>query len=112
MARRLAGSTHGRALLAIREDEVAAEAMGVDTTGYKVRAFVIAAAFAGLAGGLLVHSSSSSVTPRIVHLREVDRGGGDGGARRHGLGHRLGRRRRRPHVALGGAARGRSSTAW
>jgi len=55
MARRLVGSTHGRALLAIREDEVAAEAMGVDTTGYKVRAFVIASAFAGLAGGLLVH---------------------------------------------------------
>jgi branched-chain amino acid transport system permease protein len=55
MARRLAGSSHGRALLAIREDEVAAEAMGVNTTGYKVRAFVLAAAFAGLAGGLLVH---------------------------------------------------------
>jgi branched-chain amino acid transport system permease protein len=55
MAKRLVGSTHGRALLAIREDEVAAEAMGVDTTGYKVRAFVIASAFAGLAGGLLVH---------------------------------------------------------
>ncbi len=55
MARRLVGSTHGRALLAIREDEVAAEAMGVDTTGYKVRAFVIASSFAGLAGGLLVH---------------------------------------------------------
>ena len=44
MARRLAVSTQGRALLAIREDEVAAEAMGVDTTGYKVRAFVISAA--------------------------------------------------------------------
>jgi branched-chain amino acid transport system permease protein len=55
MARRLVGSTHGRALLAIREDEVAAEAMGVDTTGYKVRAFVISAAFAGLGGGLLGH---------------------------------------------------------
>ncbi|BDG09814.1 branched-chain amino acid ABC transporter permease [Anaeromyxobacter paludicola] len=55
MARRLVGSTHGRALLAIREDEVAAEAMGVDTVGYKVRAFVISSAFAGLAGGLLVH---------------------------------------------------------
>ena len=54
-AKRLAGSTHGRALLAIREDEIAAEAMGVDTTSYKVRAFVIASAFAGLAGGLLVH---------------------------------------------------------
>ena len=55
MARRLQISTQGRALLAIREDEVAAEAMGVDTVGYKVRAFVISAAFAGLAGGLLVH---------------------------------------------------------
>jgi branched-chain amino acid transport system permease protein len=55
MARRLVGSSHGRALLSIREDEIAAEAMGVDTTGYKVRAFVISAAFAGLAGGLLVH---------------------------------------------------------
>jgi len=54
VAVRLLHSTHGRALLAIREDEVAAEAMGVDTTGYKVRAFVIAAALAGLAGGLLV----------------------------------------------------------
>jgi branched-chain amino acid transport system permease protein len=54
-ARRLAGSTHGRALFAIREDEVAAEAMGVDTTGYKVRAFMIASAFAGLSGGLMVH---------------------------------------------------------
>jgi branched-chain amino acid transport system permease protein len=54
-ARRLIGSTHGRALLAIREDEIAAEAMGVDTTGYKVRAFMISSAFAGLSGGLLVH---------------------------------------------------------
>ncbi len=40
---RLRSSTHGRAFLAVREDEVAAEAMGVDTTGYKVRAFVISA---------------------------------------------------------------------
>jgi branched-chain amino acid transport system permease protein len=64
MARRLVGSSHGRALLAIREDEVAAEAMGVDTTGYKVRAFVLAAAFAGLAGGLLVHKLLL-VTPRM-----------------------------------------------
>ncbi len=64
MARRLAGSSHGRALLAIREDEIAAEAMGVDTTGYKVRAFVLAAAFAGLAGGLLVHKLLL-VTPRM-----------------------------------------------
>jgi len=49
---RLRSSTHGRAFLAVREDEVAAEAMGVDTTGYKVRAFVISAALAGVAGAL------------------------------------------------------------
>jgi branched-chain amino acid transport system permease protein len=64
MARRLLLSTQGRALLAIREDEVAAEAMGVDTVGWKVRAFVISAAFAGLAGGLLVHKIQL-VTPRM-----------------------------------------------
>jgi branched-chain amino acid transport system permease protein len=64
MARRLAVSTQGRALFAIREDEVAAEAMGVDTTGYKVRAFAISAAYAGLAGGLIVHAILLS-TPRM-----------------------------------------------
>jgi branched-chain amino acid transport system permease protein len=52
---RLRESTHGRALVAIREDETAAEAMGVDTTGYKVRAFALAAFWAGIAGGLLGH---------------------------------------------------------
>ena len=48
-------STHGRALLAIREDEIAAEALGVDTTRYKVLAFVLGAFFAGVAGGLFAH---------------------------------------------------------
>jgi branched-chain amino acid transport system permease protein len=55
VARRIAGSSHGRSLWAIREDEVAAEAMGVNTTGYKVRAFVISSFFAGVAGGLFAH---------------------------------------------------------
>src|SRR6185503_19950149 len=49
-------SYHGRAFLAIREDEIAAEAMGVRTTRYKVTAFVIAAFFAGIAGGLFSHT--------------------------------------------------------
>lgn len=52
---RIAGSTHGRALFAIRDDEVAAESLGVDTTRYKVLAFVIGAFFAGVAGGLFAH---------------------------------------------------------
>src|SRR5438067_7945406 len=52
IARRLRDSTHGRAFLSVREDEVAAEAMGIDTTGYKVRAFVISAFLGGVAGAL------------------------------------------------------------
>lgn len=45
-------SYHGRACIAIREDEIAAEAMGVNTTFYKVLAFAIGAFFAGIAGSL------------------------------------------------------------
>lgn len=45
-------SYHGRACVAIREDEIAAEAMGVNTTFYKVLAFAIGAFFAGVAGAL------------------------------------------------------------
>lgn len=56
VAYRLKVSTFGRAFLSIREDEIAAEAMGVNTTRYKVWAFVIAAFFAGVAGGLYAHT--------------------------------------------------------
>ncbi len=45
-------SYHGRACIAIREDEIAAEAMGVNLTLYKVLAFAIGAFFAGIAGSL------------------------------------------------------------
>lgn len=55
VAKRIASSAHGRSLWAIRDDEIAAEAMGVDTTGYKVRAFVVSSFFAGVAGGLFAH---------------------------------------------------------
>ena len=48
-------SDMGRALISIREDELAAEAMGVDTTRYKVISFVISSAFAGIAGVLFAH---------------------------------------------------------
>lgn len=48
-------SDMGRALISIREDELAAEAMGVNTTRYKVTSFVISSAFAGVAGVLFAH---------------------------------------------------------
>ena len=49
-------SRHGRACLAIRENEIAAESMGVNTTRYKVLAFSIGAFFAGVAGVLFGHN--------------------------------------------------------
>ena len=49
-------SRHGRACLAIRENEIAAESMGVNTTVYKVLAFTIGAFFAGVAGVLFGHN--------------------------------------------------------
>ena len=49
-------SRHGRACLAIRENEIAAESMGVNTTKYKVLAFTIGAFFAGVAGVLFGHN--------------------------------------------------------
>ena len=48
-------SSFGRTLIAIREDEIAAEAMGVDTTRAKVISFVVSSAMAGIAGGLFGH---------------------------------------------------------
>lgn len=49
-------SRHGRAVLAIREDEIASEASGVNTTYYKTFAFVVSAIFAGIAGGMYAHN--------------------------------------------------------
>ncbi|MGG3989427.1 branched-chain amino acid ABC transporter permease [Bacillus smithii] len=49
-------SRHGRACISVRENEIAADAMGINTTFYKVVAFVIGAFFAGVAGGLYSHN--------------------------------------------------------
>ncbi len=49
-------SRHGRAVLAIREDEIASEASGINTTYYKTFAFIISAIFAGIAGGIYAHN--------------------------------------------------------
>lgn len=48
-------SRHGRAVLAIREDEIAAEASGINTTFYKTFAFALSAIFAGIAGAVYAH---------------------------------------------------------
>jgi branched-chain amino acid transport system permease protein len=53
--RYLVYSSHGRAMISVREDATAADLVGINTTKYKVWAFVIGAFFAGIAGGLLAH---------------------------------------------------------
>ena len=55
MLRNLLQSPHGKAMLSIRENELASELCGVDTTRHKVLGFVVGAFFAGIAGGLLAH---------------------------------------------------------
>ncbi|TCO75200.1 branched-chain amino acid ABC transporter permease [Marinisporobacter balticus] len=52
---RLIGSSYGRAFKAIREDEIAAEAMGINLFKHKMMAFVIGAFLAGIGGALLGH---------------------------------------------------------
>lgn len=52
---RINNSRFGRALLAIREDDIAAEAMGINTLFYKVESFAIGCFLAGISGGLYAH---------------------------------------------------------
>ena len=70
VALRLKFSSLGRAFLSIRENEIAAEAVGIDTTRLKVRAFVLAAAFAGIAGGLFSHEIGTSLNPRELGFQK------------------------------------------
>jgi branched-chain amino acid transport system permease protein len=65
-------SRHGRALLAVRDDEIAAESLGVPTTRYKVQAFVIGAFFAGLAGGLFGHYLMYLHTNSFTFIKSIE----------------------------------------
>ena len=68
----LVNSTYGRGFLAVRDDEIAAEAMGINTTKYKVIAFVLAAFFAGLAGGLYAHFKQFIHPEGFNFMKSVD----------------------------------------
>jgi len=68
----LVHSTYGSGFLAVRDDEIAAEAMGINTTKYKVLAFVIGAFFAGVAGGLYAHFKQFIHPEGFNFLRSVD----------------------------------------
>lgn len=78
---RLEDSRIGRAWMAIREDDVAAEAMGINTRNIKLLAFAMGATFGGLAGGLFagfqgfVSPESFGLTESITVLCMVVLGG-------------------------------------
>ncbi|HEX3719153.1 MAG TPA: branched-chain amino acid ABC transporter permease [Verrucomicrobiae bacterium] len=65
-------STYGRGFLAVRDDEVAAEAMGLNPTRYKIVAFVVGAFFAGMAGGLYGHYTLSIDPKGFDFMRSIE----------------------------------------
>ena len=69
-AYRLKVSSRGRALLAVRENEVAAEAVGINTARVKVQAFVMSAFFAGIGGALFAHELGTTLNPRELGFQK------------------------------------------
>lgn len=65
-------SSYGRAFLSVREDEIAAECMGINTTRTKVTAFVISSFFAAVAGSLFAHTTNSLNPASFQFVKSVD----------------------------------------
>lgn len=65
-------SSHGRACISIREDEIAAETMGINTTKYKVMAFTIGSFFAGVGGALYAHYFYVIAPQTFGFLKSID----------------------------------------
>lgn len=72
ISRNMVESTRGRAFLAVRDDEVAAESVGISTTRYKVTAFVISAFFAGVAGAMAAHFDSYLNPETFNFMRSIE----------------------------------------
>jgi branched-chain amino acid transport system permease protein len=72
VSRNLRFSAYGLRFLAVREDEIAAQAMGVNTTRVKVQAFVLGAFFAGVAGALYALYEQSVAPTSFNFVRSFD----------------------------------------
>lgn len=68
----LVHSTYGRGFIATHDDEIAAESVGLDTTRYKIVAFVVAAFFAGIAGGLYGHLKLTITPDGFDFTKSID----------------------------------------
>ena len=72
VSRNIRFSVRGLSFLSVREDEVAAQAMGVDTTRVKVQAFVLGSFFAGVAGALFAHYEQGVSSSSFGFVRSFD----------------------------------------
>ncbi|HEY0079704.1 MAG TPA: branched-chain amino acid ABC transporter permease [Pyrinomonadaceae bacterium] len=72
VVRNIVRSDTGRVLISIREDELASEAMGINTTRYKVLSFIISSAFAGIAGVLFGHYTKFLSTADFTFYRSFE----------------------------------------
>jgi branched-chain amino acid transport system permease protein len=68
----LVNSTYGRGFICVKDDEVAAAAIGVNPTRYKVTAFVVGAFFAGVAGALYAHQKSVMQPDGFGFIHSID----------------------------------------
>ena len=65
-------SKHGRAITAIRDNEIAAHAMGVNVTKYKLIAFIVSAFFAGIAGVLYSYSNNTVASGKFDYNYSIE----------------------------------------
>ena len=68
----LVNSTYGRGFIAVHDDEIAAGAVGLNPTRYKVTAFVVGAFFAGVAGGLYAHHITFISPSGFDFMKSID----------------------------------------
>lgn len=68
----LENSRNGRAMLAIREDEIASSAVGINTTLYKIQAFAIGSFCAGVGGALFAHTTTFIQPTDFGFLKSID----------------------------------------
>jgi len=69
---RMVRSARGLAFLAVRDDDLAADVMGVDSTRTKVTAFLVGSFFAGIAGGLFAHFLTYLHTNSFTFMRSIE----------------------------------------
>ncbi len=72
ITRNLLHSSEGRAMISVREDEIAAKAMGIDVARYKNLAFVVGSVFAGVAGALYAHINGFLHPNNFNFIRSFD----------------------------------------